>query len=55
MVTDLYESNPEDLNGMLNGYIKFINTHTINGNTMGIGLYQAIYDENENIIDWIKL
>ena len=55
LVTDLYESNPEDLNGMLNGYIKFINTHTINGNTMGIGLYQAIYDENENIIDWIKL
>ena len=27
----------------------------VNSNNIGIGIYQAVYDENENIIDWIKL
>jgi hypothetical protein len=47
--------NPEDFNSILNGFIEFVNSHTVSGYTMGIGLYQAVYDENENIIDWIKL
>ena len=55
LVIQPYLKNNEDLNGILNGYIKFINTHTVNGNTMGIGLYQAVYDENGNITNWIKL
>ena len=55
LVMKPYIDAPEDLNSILNGFIKFINSHIVNGNNIGIGIYQAVYDENENIIDWIKL
>ena len=55
LVMEPYEATPIDDNAILQGYIKFINTHLVNGHTMGIGLYQAVYDSQGNIINWVKL
>lgn len=36
-------------------FIEFINTYTINGHSIGLILYQAVYDNQDNIISWVKL
>lgn len=48
-------SNPRDENTALTGFISFVNTNEINNQTMGIAIYQAIYNESGNITNWIKL
>jgi hypothetical protein len=55
LVTDLYLANPSDNTNIMNGFIKFINSHSINGQTMGLSFYQAVYDSQGNIINWVKL
>ena len=35
-------------------FIEFLNTHLINGHPIGLILYQAVYDAQGNIINWIK-
>jgi len=39
---------------LLRTFLNFIKTHTIDGNTLGIDIYQAVYENNE-ITGWIKL
>lgn len=55
LVMTPYESTPMNDYDILQGYIKFINSHLVNGYPMGIGLYQAVYDNEGNIINWVKL
>lgn len=55
LVTDLYLANPSDDTNIMNGFIEFINTHLVNGQTMGLSFYQAVYDSQGNIINWVKL
>lgn len=50
-----YLASPLNDNDVMNGFITFINTHLINGMPMGIAIYQAIYDNQGNIINWVKL
>jgi hypothetical protein len=33
----------------------FIKTYKINGNTLGIGLYGAVFDNNGEITNWEEL
>ena len=46
---------PSDENLALQGYISLINNYQINGINLGLGIYQAVFDSNGNIINWIKL
>jgi hypothetical protein len=55
LVMEPYQATPINDNTILQGYIEFINTYLVNGHPMGIGLYQAFYDSQGNIINWIKL
>ncbi|MEO8934658.1 MAG: hypothetical protein ABI295_10145, partial [Xanthomarina sp.] len=55
LVTELYIANPSDDSNIMNGFIEFINTHLVNGQTMGLSFYQAVYDSQGNIINWVKL
>ena len=54
-VTSHLIANPRDENAALQGFISFINTNEINAQSMGLCIYQAIYDALGNIINWIKL
>ncbi|VXB31334.1 hypothetical protein FLAVO9AF_130176 [Flavobacterium sp. 9AF] len=36
-------------------FIVFINTYMINGHSIGLVLYQAVYDNQDNITNWVKL
>lgn len=49
------EATPSDEQGALIGVIEFINTHLVNGKPLGVSIYQAVYDADGNIINWIKL
>ena len=49
------EATPSDEQGALNGFIKFIKTHLVNGKPLGVSIYQAVYDTDGNIINWVKL
>jgi hypothetical protein len=55
LVMEPYQATPINDNAILQGYIEFINTYLVNGHPMGIGFYQAIYDNQGNIINWVKL
>ena len=56
LVMKPFEKIPSDEAGALAGFVKFINSHLVNGQPMGISLFQAIYDSsNQNIINWVKL
>ena len=46
---------PSDENLALQGYISLINNYQINDINLGLGIYQAVFDSNNNIINWIKL
>lgn len=46
---------PSDENLALQGYISLINNYQINGENLGLVIYQAVFDSNGNIINWIKL
>lgn len=35
-------------------FIIFLNTYTINGHSLGLILYEAVYDNQGNIINWIR-
>lgn len=52
-VQKAYEAGNEA--GALNEFINFINTYQINGCPLGISLYQAIFDNQRNITNWVKL
>jgi len=49
------KSDLRDENAAMLGFIHFVNTHNVNGQTLGICIYQAIYDEQGNISNWVKL
>lgn len=55
LITDLYEANPSDDVNIMNAFITFINTHLVNGQSMGLSFFQAVYDSQNNIINWIKI
>lgn len=55
LVTTPYEATPLNDNVVMNGFIEFINTHLVNGQPMGLSFYQAVYDSQDNIINWVKL
>lgn len=55
LVITPYETIPLDDNAVMDGFIQFINTHLVNGQPMGLSLYQAVYDSAGNIINWVKL
>ena len=52
-VQNLFEAGDEA--GALAGFIKLINTYQINGQTLGISIFQAVFDSQGNITNWIKL
>lgn len=35
-------------------FVIFLNTYTINGHSLGLILYEAVYDNQGNIINWIR-
>lgn len=55
LVMTPFETIPLDDNAVMNGFIEFINTHLVNGQPMGLNFYQAVYDSQGNIINWVKL
>lgn len=55
LVMEPYQTTPLDDSAVMDGFIKFINTHLVNGQSMGLSFYQAVYDSQGNIINWIKL
>lgn len=55
LVMEPYEASPLDDNAVMDGFISFINTNLINGQSMGLSFYQAVFDSQGNIINWIKL
>lgn len=56
-ITEVYQTEPLNDQNVMDAFIKFINTFTFSssGNTLGISFYQAVYDSEGNIIDWVKL
>jgi hypothetical protein len=52
-VQNLFEAGNEP--GALAGLINLINTYQINGQTLGISIFQAVFDSQGNITNWIKL
>jgi hypothetical protein len=55
LVMKPYETMPLDDDAVMDGFIEFVNNHLINGQSMGLSFYQAVYDSQGNIINWVKL
>lgn len=55
LVMKPYETIPLYDDAVMDGFIEFINTHLVNGQSMGLSFYQAVYDSQGNIINWVKL
>jgi len=54
ILLEWYEGNC-DSDCMVKKLKKFIKKYRINGQTLGIGLYQAVFDSNGNITNWVEL
>lgn len=55
LVMKPFEKVPSDEAGALAGFIQLINTHLVNGQSLGISLFQAVFDGQGKIINWVKL
>lgn len=55
LVMTPYETIPLDDNAVMEGFIKFINSHLVNGQSMGLSFYQAQFDSQDNITNWVKI
>lgn len=55
LVMTPHEAVPLDDSAVMNGFITFVNTHLVNGQSMGLSFYQAVYDNQDNITNWVKL
>jgi hypothetical protein len=53
IVQDRFEVGNEA--GALAGFIQLINTYQVHGPPLGISLFQAVFDSEGNITNWVKL